>query len=98
MCTVSFFTEMMFVKTFLTEEGLEPETEHVERGHECGDQPDGPKQFVEWVVGDKGAIEDLVFGEEACERREACDSEDTCGHRPEGNRDTLAKAAHVAHV
>lgn len=46
----------MFLEVFGTEEGLEPETEHVERGDPGGDEADEPEQFADGVIRGEGAV------------------------------------------
>ena len=89
----------VLVEALGAEEGLEPQPEHVEAGHAGGDQADEPRAACRagWRGGE-GAVEDLVFREEAGEGRDAGDGEDAGGHGPEGDGDALAQAAHDAHV
>ena len=83
---------------FRPEEGLEPEAEHVERGHAGGDEADEPEKLADRITGGEGPVEDLVLREEPGPRRNARDGEDAHRHGPEGDRDALAEAAHLAHV
>src|SRR5579884_2091351 len=71
----------------LTEERHEPEAEHVERGHPCGDPADEPEDPASVRFVGKSLPENLVFGEEAAERRESSDGEGGDRHRPECPRD-----------
>ena len=88
----------VLVEALGAEEGLEPEAEHVEGGHACGDEADEPEELAERIGRDESAEEDLVLGEETGQRRDARDGEDAHRHGPEGDGDALAEAAHFAHV
>src|ERR1700723_1408127 len=59
------------VEVLGAEEGLEPEAEHVERGHTSGDEADEPEELAERIVAGEGAVEDFVFGEKAAPGGEA---------------------------
>ena len=88
----------VFVEVRGAEEGLEPEAEHVEGRHAGGDEADQPEKLADGVGAREGLVEDLVLGEEACQRRDACNGEDAHRHGPERDGDAFAESAHLAHV
>ncbi len=74
-----------------------PETKHVERREECGDEADEPEELAAGSIEECG-VEDCVFREEAGEGRKSCDGEDGRGHGPEGDGKFGAQAAHLAQI
>ena len=81
----------------VADEGQVPEPEHVERGESCGEDADRPERFAQRALLE-GRGENRVFREETGQTRKAGDGEDRRGHRPEGDGDFFAQAAHLAQV
>ena len=76
------------------EEGQRHQPEHVERGHERGEDREHPDE----LVGFECAEEDLVLAEEAGQRRNAGDGQRADGHRGKRNRQVPLQGAHAPHV
>src|SRR6185437_12055261 len=87
-----------FIKARRTEEGLVPQPEHVEARDAGGDHADEPERVAKCPAAQEGLVEDLVLREKGSEWRHARNCEYAGAHRIEGDRNALAKAAHVAHV
>src|SRR5271155_2975495 len=93
-----FMKARVFLEVLRSEEGLEPEAEHIKRRHAGGEEANEPKKFAKRIRRDECLIQNLVLREETCPRWEPGDREDAHRHRPEGDGDALAKTAHLAHV
>ena len=90
--------KMVFIKALGTEKRLEPQAEHVKRGQSRRDEPDRPHHFAQRRVRCERLVQDFILGEEAGERWDAGDGEDSHGHRPKSDGDAPAQSAHNAHV
>ncbi len=86
--------------SLLSHEGHEPHAEHVERGHESGDDSEHPEDGEPdgLMSGLHGDLEDEVLGPESAEERESCDGQGTEQHGDRGDLHVLVETSHLSHV